>query len=213
MEKMVIYSVYPNSGSISSFRFKRDLSALQNGNKYVQLFHRMGELSTPNPKCIVYSIIRFIGHLDKDMSSKFPFVKVCVVYLFNVGLGAGRVPKIVPTSTDIGILELWLDMSSMCLAPEGCSSVLSARCIWTSIPSWAVTLRNFLGGDRTTGPSCRFKSGILLFPESPLGGGLGSCDGFVGAGTDKKYLNRKDKHGFIWHVLITEIDSRCSIDQ
>lgn len=43
MEKMVIYSVYPNSGSISSFRFKRDLSALQNGNKYVQLFHRMGE--------------------------------------------------------------------------------------------------------------------------------------------------------------------------
>jgi hypothetical protein len=32
--------------------------------------------------------------------------KVSVVYLFNVGLGAGRVPNTAPTSTDIGILEL-----------------------------------------------------------------------------------------------------------
>jgi hypothetical protein len=28
------------------------------------------------------------------------------VYLFKVGLGAGRVPNTAPTSTDIGILEL-----------------------------------------------------------------------------------------------------------
>ena len=32
--------------------------------------------------------------------------KVSVVYLFNVGLAAGRVPNTAPTSTDIGILEL-----------------------------------------------------------------------------------------------------------
>ena len=82
----------------------------------------------------------------------------------------------------------------------GTSSAFSARCILISIPSGADTLRNFLGGDRTTGPPCRFKSGILSFPESPFSFGLGSKAGFVGAGTDEKYLHMKHKHGFVMHA-------------
>ena len=52
-----------------------------------------------------------------------------------------------------------------------------------------ITLLDFLGGDRTTGPSCVPNSGGRRLCGSPFGVGRGSRAGFVGTGTDVKYLH------------------------
>lgn len=56
-----------------------------------------------------------------------------------------------------------------------------------------MTLLDFLGGDKTTGPSCGMTSVALWIADSPFRMGLGRSAGFVGAGTVVKYLHREKK--------------------
>ena len=108
-------------------------------------------------------------------------------YLLIVGLFGGFAPKI-EKSIDIGTGSFLLVFSpAACLISPTWSSILSTWYAFPSKPSRSgITLLDFLGGDKTVGPSCELKSEAL---DSRLGAGLGSLSGFVGGGADEKYLN------------------------
>lgn len=113
------------------------------------------------------------------------FFGVKITNLLSVGLGGDLLPNKSAKSTDIGTWLLWLVVSPICRTPP-----IFITWWFPSNPSrLSITLLDFLGGDNTTGPSCELKSKGLDFSDSPFRGGLGSNAGFVGAGTDEKYLN------------------------
>lgn len=109
-------------------------------------------------------------------------------YLLIVGLLGGFAPKI-EKSTDSGTGPFPLVCPPAASLISSTWSILGTLCAFPSKPSRSgITRLDFLGGDKTVGPSCELKSEAL---DSRLGAGLGSLSGTVGRGADEKYLNRK----------------------
>lgn len=109
-----------------------------------------------------------------------------------VGLFGGFPPKI-EKSNDIGTGSFLLVFSAATSRNSlTWSSCLSTLCAFPSKPSRSgITLLDFLGGERTVGPSFEFKSETLEFTGSRFEVGLGSLLGSVGSGADVKYLKEK----------------------
>lgn len=103
-----------------------------------------------------------------------------------VGLFGGFAPKI-EKSIDIGTGSFLLVFSpAACLISPTWSPTLSTWYAPSKPSRSGITRLDFLGGDKTVGPSCESEA-----LDSLLGAGLGSLSGFVGGGADEKYLNRK----------------------
>ena len=111
------------------------------------------------------------------------------VYLVIVGLFGGFNPKR-EKSSDIGAGSFLPVLSpAACLTLTTLSSNLSPCKELPSDPSRpGITLLDFLGGDKTVGPSFEITSETL---DSFLGAGLGSLTGSVSRGADEKYLKWK----------------------
>lgn len=114
-------------------------------------------------------------------------------YLVMVGLFGGLAAKI-EKSNDIGTWSLLLLFSSGPSLSFPWSPYLS---LWWELPSnpsrSGMILLDFLGGDRTVGPSLELISETLGFTDSLFAAGRGSLSGFVGNGADVKYLEPKRK--------------------
>ena len=111
------------------------------------------------------------------------------VYLVIIGLFGGFNPKR-EKSSDIGAGSFFPILSpAACLTLTTLSSNLSPCKEFPSDPSRpGITLLDFLGGDKTVGPSFEITSETL---DSFLGAGLESLTGSVGRGADEKYLKWK----------------------
>jgi len=109
-------------------------------------------------------------------------------YLVIVGLFGGFNPKR-EKSSDIGTGSFLPVLSPAACLTLTLSSNLSPCKELPSDPSRpGITLLDFLGGDKTVGPSFVITSEAL---DSFLGAGLGSLTGSVGRGAEEKYLKWK----------------------